>query len=181
MLKLLKFLIILSFSTSAYAHKLNFSYGYYSYTAKTTSGSSKISSPSSYAFRYSHEVLRRTEVAVGYTLNTENMAGGDVSYGMDIGAFYYPFSEAETKTFQGQRVTAESLSVWRPKAGLFFHQRQFQSVRTNYAGFGITVGTEWHWKDKFFIEPAIRRISLNGPSTAEADVTEVLVGLNFDL
>ncbi|MCO4794475.1 MAG: hypothetical protein KC493_12215 [Bacteriovoracaceae bacterium] len=163
------------------AHKLNVSGGYYSYSAKTSSGSSSISGPSSWSFRYSHNVIPKFELSVGYTLNTESISGGDISYGADVGALYYPLSEAQTQEFKGARVFAQSLSQWRPKVGMFFHQRQFQSVKTNYAGFGFIGGTEWHWRDNFFLEGNVRMISLSGPNKSEADVTEILLGLSIDL
>lgn len=180
-LKWLSLFLILIFSQNVLAHKLNVSGGYYSYSAKTSAGSSSISGPSSLSFRYSHSFFSQFELSVGYTLNTEKITGGDISFGADIGAIYYPFSEAQSQSFQGERVFAQVQSKWRPKAGLFFHQRQFQSVKTSYAGFGILGGTEWHWKNNFYLESNLRLISLVGPSNSKANVTEILLGLSIDL
>jgi hypothetical protein len=174
-------LIIFLISSKVFAHKLNLSAGYYSYSAKTSSGTSSISGPSSFSFRYSHSVIPKFELSVGYTLNTEKITGGDISYGADVGGLFYPLSEAQTKEFNSTRLFAQSFSQWRPKLGMFFHQRQFQSVRTSYAGFGFLGGTEWHWRDNFFLEGNIRYIALNGPNKSEANITEILIGLSVDL
>ena len=180
--KLLKLALIpLALIPDAQAAKFDFMLGMFSLTATTTSGDTNVSSLGSYRAAFSRPILDQLDAFIGYTLNMSNTVGGDLGYGLDIGCNYFPFTFTESKILEKEGLTIRRDEIWRPYAGISFNQRQFQSVKNSYAGFGVNAGTEYSLNKNYSLKAEIRYISLAGSSESEATEINVLAGVSLKI
>ena len=63
--------------------------------------------------------------------------------------------------------------------GRRIHQRQFQSVNSNYAGFGLNLGFERSMDRIFDLKGLVRYSVLGGPGSANATEILILGGITF--
>lgn len=164
----------------ARASKFDLMMGMFSLDATSSSGDTSVSSLGAYRAAFSHSLLDNVDVMIGYTLNMTNTVGGDLAYGMDLGFNYFPLTFTEPKSFEKDGVRIRRDELWRPYVGMSFNQRQFQSVRNNYAGFGVNVGTEYSLNKKFSFKSEFRYISLGGSGDSEATEMNVLAGISLN-
>lgn len=175
------FLILLVVSAQAQAAKIDLMAGGFSIDAKTSSGDSNVSTLGSYRAAFSKSIFDRIDIGLGYTLNMENTFGGDMAYGLDIGFNYFPLTYTEPKLLEQNHLSIWREEVWRPYVGLSFNQRQFQSVKNSFAGFGFDAGTEIAFNKKYSFKVEFRYISLGGSSESEATEMNVLGGISFKI
>lgn len=182
MLKLLSlFFILLSLPVIAADAKLTADAGFFAISAKANGESSSISNPSAFRLGYLHAVAKKLELAVQYSILVADFSGSDLGYGLDVGANYYPFTNAHDENFKSERISATTYDLWKPYAGINFHQRNFQSVKNSYAGFGVAAGTERYLNEKMNLRGEVRYISLAGASASTATETNFFVGVVFKL
>ncbi len=153
--------------------------GIYSFSAKTSKSEANLSNWGAYSFEYMIPFYDQLEFHFGYTVNMANGIGGDIAYGLDLGVTYYPFSRTSNIYFQRPDFNLTILEQWRPFIGLSFHQRQFQSIRTSYAGFGITGGSEYAMWKRTSLVGSLRILSLSGPESSTATLLEMFAGFIF--
>ncbi len=181
--KLLRFcLCFFIFSSSAsYAAKFDFMAGMFSLDATAGAGKTSVSSVGSYRTAFSKSVLDKIDVLVGYTLNMTNTIGGDMAYGIDFGFNYFPFTFSESKEFEKNGISIKRDELYRPYIGLSFNQRQFQSIKNSYAGFGLDIGCEYSMNKHYSFKAEFRYITLGGSSDSNATEMNMLAGISLKI
>lgn len=171
------FAIILTPSVSK-ARKLEFSTGFFNFSAENSrnSTSKAITGAGAYRVAYLHSFWDRYELDIGYSLLASKVIGGDLSFGFDIGVNYFFMSNAGRITAEGGGITLVMQDQWRPFVGISFNQRNFQSTSAQYAGGGLKVGTEYQLTDDLSLSTTARYLSLGGPNQSVASQIEVLIG-----
>lgn len=175
----LALVLSLSSAPSAYADKLVASAGGYSFSAENKSNrtSSSISGVGSYQLSYRQSIRQNFELEYGVSLLATQAVSGDLSYGIDVGVNYYPFTSANNilGEFAGAHFYFKDL--WRPFLGLSFNQRNFQSSASTFAGFGLKLGTEFLISPQWNLHVTLRYLSLGGPNKATAVQIDALSGI----
>jgi hypothetical protein len=175
------FLIFCFTVSSCLAAKVDVMGGFFSLNAKTNSGSANVSTLGSYRVSASKSFFDSLDAVLGYTINMSNTIGGDFAYGIDLGVNYFPFTFTEPSHFESEGVSVRRDELWRPYVGFSFNQRQFQSVKNGYAGFGVNLGSEYSINKKYSLKSEFRYISLAGSSESEATEMNILFGVSFKI
>lgn len=163
------------------AGKIEASFGFYSLSAKTNKKSGAASNFGLYRAAYNYTVGSQFELNLGYSIFMSNIIGGDLGFGPDLGLLYFPVTDPGTRVVQTPKLSLRLDDVLRPFVGVGFHQRQFQSVDSSYAGFSFCGGAEYNYSENLGIKATARYQILNGPSSASASQLDVLLGLLFSL
>ncbi len=169
------------FAINAMAGKVELSIGGYSFSASNSSNntSSSFSGFGSYRIAYRTSILNSYEIDLGYSLLATDGIGGDLSFGFDLGLNYYPFTQSGSIMASAPGANAIFSSIWRPHIGASFNQRNFQSIGSQYAGFGIKAGLEYQMTDQFSLIGTMRYLILGGPNLSSASQLDFLFGTNF--
>jgi hypothetical protein len=164
---------VLSLGTvsNASAGKFDLAAGGFQITSKTARTETKISNVGAYRLGYFHPVLTHFEIGIAYNLVMSAGIGGDLGYGLDIGARYFPFSANNRVQWNSADYSYGFDDIWRPYIGLSFNQRQFQSIQAGYAGFGGDIGCERSLRGALSAKAELRYLRLTGPS--QGSVTEI--------
>lgn len=171
---------IISFSLQSKADfKLDTLFGYYSLTAETNSGSGKLAALGLYNFYVRKSFVPRFDFGIGYTLQMSKSFFGDVSYGPDLGFYYFPVSNATPLYANNSNTQFYLNESYKPYVGINFHQRNYQSAKSSYAGFSIIAGCEFDIGYKFSLNSQIRYLDLSGPQNSKAKDLNFLGGLTF--
>lgn len=157
------------------------SYGHFNINAKTPDTSATISNPSAFHLGFLQPKWNNWEFKIGYSVLLADFSGSDMGFGIDAGVNYYPLSDAGDEKFTDGKVTIRRYEIWRPFVGLSFNQRNFQSIRNSYAGFGLSLGTERYYSEHLNFRTEARYVSLAGSSESEATETSLWVGVVFKL
>ncbi len=161
-------LIAILGSPRAQAFSLDLLAGVFQIQAQTESAKGSVENLGAYRLGFNKRLRDRVEISLGYTLVASKTLGGDLAYGFDFGGRYFPLersSDVDIKTPQAQVVIRE---LWRPYVSAGFHQRQIQSIRTNYAGFGLGFGVVKNVSKQLSFNGELRYIMLTGPGGSEA-------------
>jgi hypothetical protein len=161
--------------------KVSVSTGYFAIAAKSSGESSSVSNPSMFHIGYLQPRWDNFEFKIGYTMLMADFSGSDLGYGLDAGLNYYPFSDASDHKLQTQILNAKSYQQWRPMVGFSFNQRNFQSVRNSYAGFGFNAGVERYYDEEINFKGEVRYVSMSGSNESVATETALLFGVVFKL
>ncbi len=179
---LLKLFIISSLLiTTAKAAKFDAMVGMFQIDATAAGQTASIGGFGSYKLQFNKSVLDNFDTFIGYTVNMANMIGGDMGYGLDIGVNYFPFSFTEPSEFDKGPWSIRRDELWRPYVGMSFNQRNFQSVKNGYAGFGFNFGTEYAFNKQYSLKAELRYISLTGSSESTATEINTLVGISLKI
>ncbi len=169
----------------ARADKFDFSLGYFNLstqqTGSATAKSGNASGIGEYQVLYRHAILPSLEVGVGYTLMVSKGLSGDLGYGVDVGAYWFPFTLASYERSSSEGATEVYYTIWRPYVTAGFFQRQFQAIQTGYAGLGGGIGVERALTAKLSLRGEFRDVHLGGSSTSSANSTDFLVGVSLGL
>jgi hypothetical protein len=181
--KLLRSLLLAFFCSSAWAEggKIGFSTGFFAISAKANGKSDSISNPSAFRGSYAKSVLRKYELSVGYTFLLSDFSGSDLGYGIDIGANYFPLTLSSDQNFKNSEASIRSYSNYSPYIGLGFYQRNFQSIKNSYAGFGATLGCEKYYSAEINFKAEARYISMSGSGESEATEVNLLIGIIYKI
>lgn len=161
--------------------KIEASFGYFSINAKTSDASTSIANPSAFRIGYLKPVSRKVELNFSYSMVLADFSGSDLGYGVDLGANYYYLTSTSDDSFKDDQIEVKRYEVWRPYLGATFSQRNFQSVKNSYAGFGVAAGIERYWDDRLNLKAEIRSIALSGSNDSTASESSVLLGVVFKL
>lgn len=172
-------LFLLLLTDRAEAYKLDFLAGGFSLSAQTSSSSGSISNLGAYKISYLVPVTNHFEFGLGYTLIMSDVVSGDAAFGLDLDLNYFPISANSALELRTGNTSARMTEKWAPLIGVGFHQRQFQSVQTQYNGFSISGGAERALVDQFSLKAIVRYMYLNGASGATANLIDALVGVSF--
>lgn len=176
---LLSLLFLILMPYKSFAAGFDFYFGGFSISATTASGSSSKSGLGAYKLSYQVPVLENLEFGLGYTLILSNTISGDAVFGIDLEFQYYPLTSADPLRMSTENVKVVNDPIWKPFVMMGYHQRQIQSVQTQYNGFGLGVGAERALDAQFNLKGLIRYLSLNGAREATATEIDFLLGLTF--
>ncbi len=157
------------------------SYGYFNINAKTSDTTASISNPSAFHLGYLQPKWNNWEFKIGYSVLLADFAGSDMGFGVDAGVNYYPFSDAGDEKFTDGKVTIHRYEIWRPFVGVAFNQRNFQSIRNSYAGFGLAAGSERYFNEHLNFRAEARYVTLAGSGESTATETSLWFGVVFKL
>lgn len=173
---------ILLYSCNALAvGRLDLSYGYFSINSKTKETSASISSPTAMNLAYLYPIKENLALNFGYSLLLADFAASDKGYGLNMGVNYYPFSSSKNEKISNENIEVERYQIWKPYTGLGFYQRDFQSIKDSYAGFGLTFGTERYYNKVMSFKGEIRTIALSGSNEASALELDAFLGVIFNI
>jgi len=117
----------------------------------------------------------------GYSVIMSEGISGDMGFGLDIGLTFYPLTESQEFGIEEDNVKVKIDEIWRPFLSGYFHQRQFQSVSSSYAGFGFGAGIERLFNEKYGLLVKARYQILAGPQSSSASNIDFLIGLMVKL
>lgn len=175
-------LLTVLFSSLAFARgKIDFVAGYFNLTAKNSRGTDSVSNVGAYQISYRRTFLQSLDLQIGYSLIASKVYTGDMGFGPDLGAVYFPFTSSGPTSLDTERVNLIIQEFFRPYFALGFHQRQYQSTQASYAGFSTALGTEYSLSHQYSIKSELRLINLAGPSQSTAVETDVFLGVTLHL
>jgi opacity protein-like surface antigen len=178
----LKYVLLIALVISPVAHskaKLDVMAGYFSLQAKTKEKTGNVDNFGSYQLNFRYAVTHFMEVSIGYSLIASKTFSGDFGFGPDIGLVYFPFTSANPIAASSENVHFTSYETYKPYISGAFHQRQYQSIQSSYAGFGFAAGSEIYWKNNMSFKAEIRYLPLGGPDGAISNELDVLGGITF--
>lgn len=173
------FLSICLNSYRAECRQMDLKFGAFDLSAHTATQRGGVSNLGSYAIMYHHLISNRLSFGVGYSVLMSDVVGGDLAFGPDIGLFWFPLSRNAPLEFGSERTQVIIKELWRPFVGASFHQRQFQSVHSSYAGFGGSAGVTFAYSMDFDLKAEARYIKFAGPREATATEMNLFSGLVF--
>ena len=176
---LLSALFLYSYIPYASAAEIGLTAGYYSITADTGTSESTVANLGAYRFSFSNEITKKVALNVGYNVIFEQIATGDSSFGFDLGIRYFHYGMSSYSSSKIGNINIKVEQDWSPYAGFSFNQRQYQSIRSSYSGFGFTVGTLKKFMSKLKLIFELRYVALAGASTASASELSLQSGINF--
>lgn len=165
---------------SAHAAKFDAMFGFYSFKADVAGKSTSLSGLGVYEVSYLASFKNHFEFVIGYSFTMTSIVGGDYAYGPKLGINYFPWSFSGDEKISLPNKTIEIKDFYKPYVGLSFNQRQFQSAKSSFAGFGISGGVEKYINENYTIKTEIRMNSYSGPSGATATEMNALVGVLFN-
>jgi opacity protein-like surface antigen len=173
-------IFILLTSVQSFANfKLDTLFGYYSLKAETNAASGSLSALGLYTFHVRKSFVPKFDFGIGYTLQMSKSFFGDVSYGPDLGFYYFPISNATPLVAENASTNFVLQEKYKPYVGLNFHQRNYQAAKSSYAGFSLIAGCEFDVGYSFLINTQFRYLSLDGPQDSKAKDINFLGGLTF--
>ena len=131
-------------------------------------------------FSFTNEITKKLALNVGYNVIFEKIVTGDSSFGFDLGIQYFHFGISSLSQTKIGNVNMKVIQDWSPYVGLGFNQRQYQSIRSSYSGFGLTVGTFKKFLSKLKMVFELRYVALSGATTASATEISLQSGLSYD-
>jgi len=153
--------------------------GFFDFSAKTESLSGAKSGLGAYKLSFLFPIGDRFEIGIGYSLLLADTFSGDAAFGIDAEAYWFPLTSSGAVSLSTENTQVMSSEIWRPFLGLSYNVRQFQSVETQYNGFGLGVGVERALRGGYDLKTFLRYVDLQGPNSATATEIIFLVGLSF--
>ena len=179
-IKLLKFIFIYLLSIGpAYAQKLSFGFGLYNVNASVEGEETQVSNLGAYKFQYNFNIKEKLDIFVGYDLLVEDIITGDKAFGPQVGIAYYPRG---SKTISSSLMDGISFLKMKDFNYYFsgsFTQRQYQSIKTSYAGFSIGGGVEWGLNEDVIFYSDIQNSFLEGANEGSASELIGTFGIRF--
>lgn len=161
--------------------KVDAQFGYFSLTAKNSQGSSTISNLSLLDLTFALPVHRQVDFCVGYSLYALNGSSVELGFGPNLGVRYFPLTASGTETYAFGNSVLKQFEIFRPFVALFFHQRQFQTVQSSFAGIGLSAGTEYAFTNTTFLTGAMNYRYLKGPLQSRIVETSLTLGVGTTL
>lgn len=171
--------VVMWFPATARTTKFEGHIGGFQLKASNSGQTKTKSGPGAYKLAVGVELLPSIEVFAGYTIIMSSGISGDLAFGIDTGVNYFPLTPAfSVGAFSnGSHILLRPL--WRPYAGFSFHQREFQSVKSSFAGFGTQIGFERTLSHQFDLKFNLRYVSLGGSQASTATELMLTTGLLF--
>jgi hypothetical protein len=168
-------------SNLAEASRFGASMGYYSLQAETSGGKKDISNIGVYRIAYLLSMMDHFEFNVGYSIYVIGSRKLDLGFGPDLGMLYFPFSQNASSRLDQGSIDFRSFEHWRPFFGGTFHQRQFQSIQSSYAGPGLQLGADYGFNQTTSIRGLMEYQWLSGPLQASVNSLSLLFGVALDI
>ncbi len=173
-------LTLLGLPSPALAGKVDVGFGFFSLSARSggrTIGS--LQNLGSYRVGYRQPMGSHFELGVGYSLIMSRIIGGDLAFGLDVSASYYPLTQNSEVQWSAQGKSFNITELWRPYFSVSIHQREFQSVQIGYAGFGGALGVERWLSGPWHLHSEARCVVLFGAKETSATEIDLTLGLSF--
>lgn len=155
------------------------SLSFFSLEAENSRGSQNLSNLGHFQVSYEVPVFDKIRITPSYSLYILGSDFSDLGYGLNVGVSYFPFSLNRSMIHRSKDLFIHSAEKIRPFVGLSFHQRQYQSIQSTYAGLGIKFGADYQWKPDTRVSFFIASLSLSGP--LDSQVTEFQAGVGTSL
>jgi len=169
-------------SNIAIANSFGSTVGYYSIAATTSTGTQTLQNFGVYRFIYDIEVADHFAFRPAYSLYSISTATGlEFGYGTDIELSYMPFSQNGPQNFQNSNVSWRTYEIFRPYVSVSFHQRQYQSIQSNYAGLGFQAGSSYQYNQSINFIAYAASIFLNGPLSSRINEFQFAGGIGMKL
>lgn len=171
--------MIALFPHKAFAQKLSFGAGFYNVDASVEGDSTQVSNIGAYKFQYNFIFKEKFDLFISYDLLVEDIVTGDKSFGPQVGVAYYPRG---SKTVSNNLLDGISFLKMKDFNYYFsgsFVQRQYQSIKTNYAGFAIGGGVEWGLNEDLIFYSDIQNSFLDGANGGSANEFVGTFGVRF--
>lgn len=181
MLRLLSLLFFVSSLAYGGNEKLALDVGYFALDASAGGESSSISNPSAFRLAFLKPLTEKVELNLAYSLILADFSGSDLGFGPDLGLNYYFLTSAADKKLETEEFKVRVSELWKPYLGLAFHQRNFQSVKNSYAGFGLSIGVEHRYERNLAFRTEARYIGLAGSGESEATELGLFFGVVINL
>lgn len=165
-------------SPCAEAKKFSVTAGFYSLSAKTATSRASLSGIGSYQLAYEHPFLANLDLRLGYSLLMTKGIGGDLAFGFDVGANYYPLTRSSGVEWSSEQAQLFVNELWRPYLGAGFFQRSFQSLQSGFAGFGGWVGVDRAIHGPLSGRFEGRYLMLAGPKSSSVTQLEFSAGIS---
>lgn len=172
------FTFFLSFNAFALG-RLDLSYGYFSIKAKASGKTTNISNFAATNLAYLIPFGEKLQANLGYSVLLSDMAGTDKGYGLNLGINYFPINSSKNETFKDEHFQVERYETLKPYIGAGFYQRDFQSTKNSYAGFGGNVGVERYYNKTMSFKTELRYITLTGSNSSTAKEINAFLGVIF--
>jgi len=155
--------------------------GYYSLEATTSSGKAKLNNIGIYKLSYEMYVSRSISFRPGYSLYALGTSYSDLGYGIDIESMYYPLTNPRTERYQEGGVQWTYRGFWHPYAVISFHQRQYQSIQSTYAGLGFGLGMVLNLFQGVNAHAEAKGLGLKGPSGSRLGEVQFVGGIGIEV
>lgn len=173
---LMLFLPIITWANS----QVSISLGGYSISGKNGNRTTEVSGLGAYRLGLSHNFTTDFQLKIGYNVTFESIISGDSIYGLDIGASWLFWGPQLFESFKSDGVLVKITREWSPYLGFQFNQRQFQSNKSNYSGFGAHIGAHFPIQSNLSWHSEVRYNLLTGPNNATATDSSILLGVSRD-
>ncbi len=169
-------------SSNALGNSFNSTMGYYSITAETSVGKQTLQNFGVYRFIYDIDVAQHFSFRPSYSLYTISGSDGlEFGYGTDIEFSYLPLTRNGAMSFQNPSVSWQTYEIFQPYVSLSFHQRQYQSIQSNYAGLGFQAGSTYQLSRSIRLMAYMATIYLNGPLSSRVNEFQLAGGIGMQL
>jgi hypothetical protein len=166
----------------ALGNSFNSTMGYYSITAETSAGKQTLQNFGVYRFIYDIDVAQHFSFRPSYSLYTISGTDGlEFGYGTDIEFSYLPFTRNGVMSHQSPSVSWQTYEILQPYVSLSFHQRQYQSIQSNYAGLGFQAGSTYQLSRSIRLMAYVASIYLNGPLSSKVNEFQMAGGIGMQL
>jgi hypothetical protein len=78
-------------------------------------------------------------------------------------------------------VSWQTYEILQPYVSLSFHQRQYQSIQSNYAGLGFQAGSTYQLSHSIRLMAYVASIYLNGPLSSKVNEFQMAGGIGMQL
>ncbi|MCX7675451.1 MAG: hypothetical protein N2Z70_06440 [Bdellovibrionaceae bacterium] len=164
----------------AWAKRLHLSLGAYSMKADLPGGGNfSLTRLGSYQLAGDLDLSQKFVAQIAYSLVFSRTLGGDMGFGPGLRFLFYPQGRVDRMVIQSDYLFAElwQKQAWFLSAG--FHQMQFQSTESSYAGASVGGGFEWLLKKGLGALVRAEYQSLRGPNQIQLQYLDVSGGLSF--
>ncbi len=178
---LLSLFLLITSEAQAAIHRDKFigAIGYFSVAAKTEADSASIANLGCFSVGYQKALTHKFDVAFGYTILAPEYSGGDLGYGLNANLLYYPMGGNIEEITTQNGIQIHNYQKWKPFLGAGFYQRNFQSIKSSYAGPGIVVGTDRYINRSIDLKLEARYLTLTGEDSYTATEINLLAGIVF--
>ena len=180
--RLLKIALILVCLCSTVADaKVGSTLGFFNLTSKNSAGTSTLSNLGHVKMFYDFPVLDRFNIRPSYSLYLLGIDTNDIGYGFDFEFSYFPFSFNRSMRLGQKNLNFVSSERIRPYIGASFHQRQYQSIQSNYAGVGGTIGAHLQFTPDYHFIAGLSVLGLKGPLSSSITEQQLYFGASLNL
>lgn len=173
------FIIILVINTTSVYAQIQSEIGAFYLDVNTSTNTDQIFNLGLINVNYKHNIADDISFYIGYSLYISDYANIELGYGPNLGILYFPLGQTNKININTNNILWKTNSIWVPFVGLYFGQRQYQSVQSQYAGIGIIAGIEYAYSDTLQWIANIKYLNLYGPYKSYIKEFNIMFGPQF--